>query len=109
MIPRNGIENLAALGAKEVIKSAAVEKRERERERERRRIFLLKRTVEIEIEGKVVPKKFLEIERRRTLVEMREWRKRNTKKNRKVVITQVQKHLFGAGEGKRRRSKRNIR
>ena len=72
---------MAAFSSREV-KRAVAEDRER--------------AVEIEIGSKVIPTRFLKIERR-TLVGIGDRRKRNSVKNRKMVKTNILMHLPRTG------------
>ena len=67
----NGMENLAAFGAREV-KRAATE------EREERGVFLCCRTVKVEVKGKVIPTSFLKIEGRGAFIGTEECKKRDS-------------------------------
>ena len=71
-------------------------------------IIPLKRTVRVEVESKVIPTNFLEIERRRALIGIGKWRK-SIMTRIKLVKTQVIKHLLKARETKRSEIYRDLR
>ena len=59
--------------------------------------------------SKIIPKTFLEIERKRTLIAAGEWRKRNCNKNWEEIRTQVLKHLQGAKKSDKKGSEGDVR
>ena len=63
--------------------------------------------MQIDAESKAIPTSFLEIERRRrTLIGVVDWRKKDSKKNSEVIRTQALWHLPGAVEDKSKGAKK---
>ena len=67
------MENLAAFSVREVESSS--------RGKRKTRVFLGKRTVKVEVKGKVIPTSFLKIKGSRTPVGAKDQRKRDSWKN----------------------------
>ena len=70
-----------------------------QRNEKERGVFLCRRTMRVEVESKAIPTSFLKIEKECT--HWNERMKKDSKKNKEVVRTQVLKLLSRSGEGKK--------
>ena len=74
----------------------------------REKSFLLQKDSESQSREKNHFRRFLEIKKRKMLMVMDGWRKRDSDKNGMVVKTKILESFPGIGESKRKGSKRNV-